>query len=103
VPTDAYRIRKHRECAGRRKKADHIAELLLEAFGWKCAKCGSDKKLEFDHPKGRDYDPTRMNRYQRMRKYLHDFLEGNLRLLCRKCNAKDGHARRYQREDYVPF
>jgi 5-methylcytosine-specific restriction endonuclease McrA len=43
--------------------------------------------LEFEHPKGRDYDPAKMDRLTRLRQYRSDWRAGNLVLACRSCNA----------------
>ena len=53
--------------------------------------------LEFDHPHGRDWTPAKKNRWQRMVLYERDAAAGNLRLLCRSCNATDGNHRRWRR------
>lgn len=63
---------------------------LIDAMGGKCQRCGSDHRLEFHHPNGRDYDVTRLSRWQRMIRYRGDLASGNLQLLCRACNRRDG-------------
>lgn len=65
-----------------------LQEKLFRLVADHCEICGSTKKLEFDHPKGRDYDPTKLNQGSRYRRYLLDLKMGNLRTLCRRCNAK---------------
>lgn len=69
---------------------------LMQKLGGKCDKCGSTKKLEFDHPNGRDWQPRKKNRWMRMIIYEREAAEGLLRILCKSCNCKDGGGRRYE-------
>lgn len=66
---------------------------LLAQLGGKCAKCGKKKHLEFDHPNGRNYQPSKLSRHGRLARYRRDAAAGNLRVLCRKCNRAEGRAR----------
>ena len=68
---------------------------LIHFLGGKCIKCGSQEKLEFDHPDGRDWICRSKNRWQRMILYWRDARAGKVRLLCRGCNGKDGAYRRW--------
>ena len=71
--------------------AEQIRQQLLKQLGSCCAICGEDKtrRLEFDHPAGRDWEVEKYNRYNRMLRYQKEAAEGKLRILCRRCNAKD--------------
>lgn len=60
---------------------------LVALLGGKCAECGTTRRLEFDHPHGRDYDPARLSRWSRIARYRRDAAAGNLRVLCRSHNA----------------
>jgi len=75
---------------------------LIARLGARCAGCDQTEQdlmaaLEFDHPHGRDWTPAKKNRWQRMVLYERDAAAGNLRLLCRSCNATDGNHRRWRR------
>jgi hypothetical protein len=66
------------------------AALLVE-LGNTCAREGcEDTRLEFHHPHGRDWDPAKLSRWQRMIQYARDAAAGNLTLLCKSHNASDG-------------
>lgn len=69
----------------RRRRAQLIAFL-----GGCCAKCHAREKLEFDHPRGRSWQPRKLSRHNRIARYWADARAGNLRLLCRSCNGRDG-------------
>jgi hypothetical protein len=70
--------------------AVEMRERLVEVMGGKCVKCGTTELLEFHHPHGRDWVARKKNQAQRMRRYLQDFLLGNLELLCGGCNKSVG-------------
>lgn len=60
---------------------------LIAKLGGHCAICGSGRKIEFDHPNGRDYDLAKMARWTRIKQYEEEAEKGLIRLLCRYCNA----------------
>lgn len=66
---------------------------LLQLLGAKCVECGEDNldQLEFDHLVPRDWEPRRLNRWQRMRRYWIDWEHSRLTLRCRKHNAAKGY------------
>lgn len=70
--------------------AVEMRERLVEVMGGKCKKCPATELLEFHHPHGRDWVAAKKNQAQRMRRYLQDFLLGNLELLCADCNKAAG-------------
>lgn len=78
-----------RSAVGRRTKAmvKRRRKALIERLGGKCAECGTRRRLEFDHPRGRDYDPARLSQWRRIKRYEEDARAGNLRVLCRFDNA----------------
>lgn len=89
-----------------RERAYRERRQLIELMGGSCTACGDDEdasgfSMEFDHPNGRDWTPRRKNRWVRMALYRRDWLAGNLRLLCRRCNARDGARRRGGRKTSV--
>lgn len=64
---------------------------LIEQLGGKCAKCGSTDKLEFDHwPRACTWAHNKKNPWQRMKIYMEEAAKGMIRLLCRRCNRKQG-------------
>lgn len=67
--------------ANRRK-----AELII-AMGSQCWGCGSTHDLEIDHPNGRDWQPRKKSFSHRIIIYWREWLRGEVRLLCAKCNA----------------
>lgn len=68
-------------------------DALREKLGNRCAICGWKIGLEFDHPHGRSYEPRLLSSHTRIARYELDAAAGNLRLLCRECNARDGGRR----------
>lgn len=79
-----------------RERASRMRLQLIIDMGGKCVLCGSIHKLEFDHPNGRDWQPSHYSRWTRMKLYRQDWERGNLRLLCEYCNRKDGNSRRWK-------
>lgn len=71
-------------------RGQRIREKIIHLLGDKCAECGSTKRLEIDHPEGRDWEPRRLSQEGRATRYWREYLAGKLRVLCRKCNAKLG-------------
>jgi 5-methylcytosine-specific restriction endonuclease McrA len=63
---------------------------LIRRMGGQCVKCGERKYdlLEIDHTNGRDWEPKKTSRSKRYRFYEKEWIEGKIRILCRKCNAK---------------
>jgi hypothetical protein len=89
-------------------KRDHAAEWqrtiaraheqrdeMRRGLGGKCSHrgCGVIEGLEFNHTRGRSWDPARCNYRQRMRLYFLDYQTGRLSLLCRKHNQADARKR----------
>lgn len=70
-------------------------EQLIERLSGCCALCGRRRLLEIDHPQGRNWEPRETSQEQRVRIYLREAAKGLIRVLCKKCNARDGGARRY--------
>ena len=63
---------------------------LITLMGSECALCGENGEndaLEFDHPNGRDYQPSKLSSTARIARYERDWHAGNLRLLCHGCNS----------------
>jgi hypothetical protein len=52
--------------------------------------CGSTEKLELDHPNGKTWEARVLSPQQRMKRYEEDYENGQLSLLCKKCNGTDG-------------
>lgn len=99
---------KARELARRRatlarehRAAKLLRAFLVEALGHRCACCGRRRaRWHLDHPKGRTWKVRSLSRLARMRRYLADYLAGNLRLLCHACNERDGAHRRWRLGKY---
>jgi len=66
---------------------------LVTLLGGKCAYCGTTHKLELDAIHGHIQQPRTLNRWTRVRMYEADRRNGNLRVLCRRCNASRGALR----------
>ena len=62
-------------------------KFLINVYGEKCMRCGSESKIELDHIKP-------VSKYPNL-KYIHD----NFQLLCKKCNSSKGN--RYIKS-YIP-
>ncbi len=70
---------------------------LMVELGGRCANCGVEDGLEFDHPNGRSWEPRAMSRWARIIRYRREAREGKLRLLCKPCNGSDGARARWRR------
>ena len=93
--SNGVKKRNHSEEWAKRKEKEYqkacaLRNLMREALGGKCKKCGLEFGLSFHHPNGRDWEPRKMNLLQRMRHYYKDFLAGLIELWCVDCNQKDG-------------
>lgn len=77
-----FRKRERFKAQVKRRRAALIAKL-----GGRCAKCGGRWRLEFNHPKGRDWDPARLNQRSRIARYEREAARGLVDLGCRRCNA----------------
>lgn len=73
---------------------------LIEELGGVCAApgCGETDRLQFDHVGGtRTWDPTKRNRWTRLKIILKEISEGvAIRPLCVSCNSRDANLRRYR-------
>lgn len=76
-----------------RRMARRRRDALVARLGGACVRCHASERLEFDHPRGRSWHPKRVSRWRRIKLYELDADAGNLRLLCRRCNARDGGRR----------
>jgi 5-methylcytosine-specific restriction endonuclease McrA len=65
---------------------------LIQALGGCCVKCGTDKRLEFDHkdPATRTWQAKSLNQYMRLIRYEQDAAAGLIQLLCKRDNQKKG-------------
>lgn len=74
-----------------RQQSPVFRERLLDWLGRTCAICGATERLEFDHRFGRSYSLQAVDAYARYtRIYVWEADQGLLRILCRRCNARDG-------------
>lgn len=77
---------------GARQKewARKARKTLRATLGNKCALCGTTRRLEFDCiiPQGDAHH--KFDTSARMSFYRQQFREGNLRLLCQRCNGSEG-------------
>ena len=78
----------------KKRYADKWRYWLFETLGFRCDRCGEDRDLQFDHQDGRNWKLSHFNISDRIRRYVKDYRNGNLRLLCGKCNRMDGARRR---------
>lgn len=64
-----------------------IREHFLKLLGNKCTLCGSTENLEFDHIKPNGFGASR-GRDKRAWDWFISYAEGNLQILCKKCNRE---------------
>lgn len=81
-----WRRRKEYQAEWRRK----YRQRLVDELGGVCAKCGTDRKLEFHHARRRTWITRDLPIHSRLARYKHEIAEGVIELLCRSCNAKAG-------------
>lgn len=62
---------------------------LIERLGGKCEICKSRKKLEIDHPHGRDWKVEKVASHMRIKIYEAEAARGEVRLLCSDCNKRN--------------
>lgn len=78
----------------RAKRREMLRVYLRSQLGASCKQCGADHDvcLEFDciSPCGDEHH--RMNSHDRLEFYLHEFIKGNLQVLCSPCNNKKSHS-----------
>ncbi len=74
--------------ATRERYARALREKLIAQLGGKCELCQEcdPDKLEFDHKKGRAYDPRTLSYSARLARYKREAELDLLRLLCGDCN-----------------
>jgi hypothetical protein len=65
---------------------------LMDKHGNKCAHCGDDQNLEFDCIFPMGDDRHRMDASHRQSFYNQQERNGNLQLLCKRCNAIKGNS-----------
>jgi len=76
---------------------------LIAEMGGKCVPCDergieTTDNLTFGHPNGRNWEPNRKNRMQRLRLYRRDWLAGECRLECAGCNlSANGYATNHKK------
>lgn len=105
----ADRARVRARVRARQKRMVLRRTALLAALGSTCARCGARDRLEFDHPRGRTWRATDLAPWMRIKRYEQDAREGNLRLLCRPCNASSGaawrriYAERRERQEQAEY
>ena len=63
---------------------------LIIKLGGKCRECGTTENLELDHPNGKTWEAAKLSPQMRIKRYEEDYENGQLDLLCRSCNARDG-------------
>lgn len=86
--------RAERQARWRRAKVAKLEKQINAIVGDRCAECGGDVELEYDHPYGRNWIVERLSRPQRLKVYLREAVAGLLRRLCRSCNGRDGACRK---------
>lgn len=78
----------------RRERLAFARAILIAVLGGVCAWCGSDDHPEVDHVDGRDWVPRELSATARLQRYFAEFRAGvRLRVLCKRCNSKDGRRR----------
>ncbi len=82
--------------------------LLMQIMGGRCHYCGSGSLwvLEFHHTKRRKWDLRRSSQKRRIRKYMQDWLNGELVLACGSTKDRPGYNQKFGKppsDDGVPF
>ena len=84
------------------RQYNKLREILVDAMGGKCAEPGCKyrgDKLHIDHPAGRDWEPRELSSHMRIKRYISEYNQGLVRLLCVKHNNQTSNrpsARRMQ-------
>jgi len=84
--------------AREKRIARKIRSLLLDLMGRKCKICKKKKgPWHLDHKYERTWALKKHSRLDRMKRYLKDWANDNLRVLCPFCNCSDGGKRRWRK------
>jgi len=70
--------------------ARKVRDQLIDQLGGQCVHCGATERLEFDHINGRDWPAAQTEWSHRMSIVRREASEGQIQLLCRRCNARKG-------------
>jgi hypothetical protein len=82
----------------RLEKIGALRKYILSKLTNYCVLCGSIDDLQLDHPKGRNWSPNKFSAEKRLKKYLEDQSNDNLRVLCALCNRRDGGKRLWEKK-----
>lgn len=86
MPLTARQKHKRRVAKYRADRREFIAVL-----GGRCVQCSGKRRLEFDHTRQRDWEPSKLARWVRLNRYKRDHAAGRTIVLrCRWCNASKG-------------
>jgi 5-methylcytosine-specific restriction endonuclease McrA len=75
----------------RRREAVQKRAELIQKLGGKCVECGSTEFLEIDHIHGKAYEASKLGSSDRIRRYMKEYEQGLLQVLCKSCNSAKGH------------
>lgn len=81
-----------------RRKARLMAEM-----GGVCVKCGTDRRLEFDHIIGIGWDASAIAARRRVARYRKDWKASLLQVLCGPCNKAKGRPKKPAVDEAEPF
>ena len=69
--------------------ANRMKSLLVASMGSCCWNCGSTLDLQIDHPNGRDWKVSAFSFRHRVTRYIKEWHDLKVRLLCADCNASN--------------
>jgi hypothetical protein len=80
----------HKEWLRTKSRLEVRKGFLIIKLGGVCRLCGATESLELDHPNGKHWEARKLSPQMRMKQYEEDYENGQLSLLCKSCNARDG-------------
>jgi hypothetical protein len=80
----------HAEWLKTKSRLNVRRNFLIIKLGGQCRLCRSTKNLELDHPDGKNWEARKFSPQMRMKRYEEDYENGQLDLLCKSCNCRDG-------------
>jgi hypothetical protein len=80
----------HKEWLATKARIVVRRQKICDDLGNICGECGSLDNLELHHLDGKNWDPVKMSPQMRIKQYELDHSNGQIGLLCKFCNSRDG-------------